>query len=292
MRLAGLTRVLHELGLSVTDHGDLATGVECPRRDGMNNFDSLISYLQELKTKTASILANGSVPLVLGGGHELAMSYLAAALDKFDGDLALLWIDAHADANTPGTSPSGNMHGMPIAALQGLPSGVEGPVDHEWQRLLDEVVSTQPLRPERCAWYGLRDVDPGERDLIRRTPGDLAITMQDVDRRGVVQTMRDFEQWLRNTGVKHLWISFDVDVLDPILAPGTGTAVRGGLSYREGHLLAELLREILDAPDCSVQLAGLDVVEVNPLIDTHNETAKMAVEWVGSLFGKSILGVK
>ncbi|MBC8063461.1 MAG: arginase [Chlorobia bacterium] len=291
LRLAGLAPVLSKLGLVVTDHGDLPTGVESPNLQGMLNFDSLIGYLPELKNRTAQALDRGAIPLVLGGGHELAMGYISAALAKFDGDLALLWIDAHADANTPKTSPSGNIHGMPIAALQGLTSGVEGLVDKQWQRFLDEVVPTTRMRPERCAWYGLRDVDPGERDLIRRTPGDLAITMQDVDRRGVVETMREFNRWIRNTGAKYLWISFDVDVLDPILAPGTGTAVRGGLSYREGHLLAEMIREFLDAPDCAFELVGLDVVEVNPLIDSHNETAKMAVEWVGSLFGKSILGV-
>lgn len=291
LRLAGLARVLQQLGLTITDQGDMATGVESDN-DGLRNFDSLFSYLQELKSRTADALSRDATPLILGGGHELAMGYLSAALDNFGGDLALLWIDAHADANTPRTSPSGNLHGMPIAALQGLPSGLGDEVDEQWQKLLNEIVPSSRLRPENCAWYGLRDVDPGERDLIRRTPGDLAITMQDVDRKGVVETMREFNRWIKNLGVKHLWISFDVDSLDPILAPGTGTAVRGGLSYREGHMVAEMLREFIDAPDSTFELVGLDVVEVNPLIDYHNETAKMAVEWVGSLFGKSILGVR
>src|SRR5262249_52420727 len=157
----------------------------------------------------------------------------------------------------------GHIHGMPIAALLGLESGVEGVIDLQWQQFLGELVPTTRLLPERCAWYGLRDVDPGEAALMRGSPGSLAITMHDVDRNGVVVTMKQFENWLRKTGAKYLWISFDVDVLDPILAPGTGTAVRGGLTYREGHLLAELLRELLDAPGCPVELAGLDVVEVN-----------------------------
>jgi arginase len=291
LRLAGIVPVLQELGLAVTDQGDMPTGVESGN-DGLRNFDALFGYLRELKSRTAAALSRDSIPLVLGGGHELGIGYVSAALEKFGGDLALLWIDAHADANTPRTSPSGNLHGMPVAALQGLPSGVFEDVDQQWQKFLDEIVPPTRLRPENCAWYGLRDVDRGERELIRRTPGDLAITMQDVDRRGVVDTMHEFNRWIRNLGVKNLWISFDVDVLDPILAPGTGTAVRGGLSYREGHLLAELMREFLDAPDSTFNLVGLDVVEVNPLIDWHNQTAKLAVEWVGSLFGKSILGVK
>lgn len=291
LRLAGLVPVLQSLGLEVTDQGDMPTGVESCN-DGLRNFEALFAYLRELKARTAAALSRDAIPLVLGGGHELGIGYVSAGLEKYGSDLALLWIDAHSDVNTPRTSPSGNLHGMPIAALQGLPSGVFDEVNQQWQMFLDEIVPPTRLLPENCAWYGLRDVDPGERDLIRRTPGDLAITMQDVDRKGVVETMQEFNRWIKNLGVKNLWISFDVDVLDPILAPGTGTAVRGGLSYREGHLLAELLREFLDAPDCTFNLVGLDVVEVNPLIDWHNQTAKMAVEWVGSLFGKSILGVR
>jgi arginase len=114
--------------------------------------------------------------------------------------------------------------------------------------------------------------------------------MQDIDRFGMERVVQEFDEWMRGNGARNLWISFDVDALDPILAPGTGTAVRGGLSYREGHLCAELLRENLDATDCPYQLVGLDLVETNPLYDSHNETARMAVEWIASLFGKTILG--
>jgi len=292
LRLAGLTKVLQDLGLEVHDQGDLPTGIDAAKQDGLRNFEPLLSCVTDLKRRTLDALSRGSMPLVLGGEHDLSIGSVSAALEVFDGDLALLWIDAHADVNTPATSTTGNLHGMPIAALQGVHSGYGGKVEMQWGKLLSEVVPASRQRADRCAWYGLRDVDPGERDLIRRTPGDCAITMQDVDRRGVVDTMHEVDRWLRGTGATKLWISFDVDVLDPILAPGTGTAVRGGLTYREAHLCAELLREFLDAPDCPYQLAGLDVVEVNPLFDTNNETAKMAVEWIGSLFGKSILGAR
>lgn len=261
-------------------------------QDGMRNFDPLLGCVKELKARVKTAFQANRIPLVLGGEHDLSLGSVSAALENFDGHLALLWIDAHADANTPGSSSTGNLHGMPIAALQGLPSGLGGVEDIQWSKLLKEVVPGKRLRPEATSWYGLRDVDPGERDLIRQTPGDLAISMHDVDRHGVVETVAWFDKWMRNTGIKNLWISFDVDVLDPILAPGTGTAVRGGLTYREGHMLAELLREHLDAPDCPYNLVGLDLVETNPLFDTNNETAKMAVEWVGSLFGKTIMGVK
>lgn len=291
LRLAGLMGVLSDLGLENEDLGDVPVGAE-DGAEGLRNFKPYLKCLKTLKSRTIESLAKGAVPLVMGGDHSIAAGSVSGALEMFDGDLALLWIDAHADANTPGSSTSGNMHGMPIAGLQGYASGASGKADDQWNRLLSEIVPASRLHPERCAWYGLRDVDPAERDLIRRTPGDLAITMQDVDRKGVVETMRQFDSWLRNTGAKHLWISFDVDALDPILAPGTGTAVRGGLTYREAHLIAELLREFLDAPGCPYSLVGLDVVETNPLFDSNNETAKMAVEWVGSLFGKSILGVK
>jgi arginase len=292
LRLAGIRETLGALGIPVIDTGDVPVDLEIRASDGMRNFEPLMTCIRELKTLTRDAITRGAIPLILGGEHDLSIGSVSGALEVHDGDLALLWIDAHADANTPGTSPTKNLHGMPVAALQGLPSGVGGVMSSEWSRILEEIVPATRLMPEMCAWYGLRDVDFGERELIRKTPGDLAITMHDIDRRGVVQTMAEFDRWLRNSGATQLWISFDVDVLDPILAPGTGTTVTGGLSYREGHLMAEMLREFLDAPDCPYALAGVDVVETNPLFDTHNETAKMAVEWVGSLFGKTIMGTQ
>jgi arginase len=252
----------------------------------MRNLLPLIDCVTALRAATAHSLTEGNVPVVLGGDHTLVAGSIAAALHHYGDTMALLWIDAHADANTPGSSASGNIHGMPVAALAGLPSESEGVRDDEWNQLQHAMGPGPRLRLDRTAWFGLRDVDAPERDRIQGLP----ITMHDVDRHGVETTLRSVDRWLRTVGATHLWISFDVDALDPMLAPGTGTAVRGGLTYREAHLLAELLREALDAPDCPYRLAGLDVVETNPLVDAYNQTAVVAVEWVASLFGKTILG--
>jgi arginase len=290
LRLAGLVEALAGMGLSVTDLGDACGGPgalpETTHPGRLRNLEPLVEAARGLRHAVDGSLKRGALPIVLGGDHALAVGAVAPALHAFDGDLALLWIDAHADVNTPGTSTTGNVHGMPLAALARLQSGTEGTLDSEWQSLLRSLGEGPALDLHRTAWYGLRDVDAPEADRL----GGLALTMHDVDRFGVEATLQQFERWLRGTGCRHLWISFDVDVLDPILAPGTGTAVRGGLTYREAHLLAELLRENLDAPDCPYRLVGLDVVETNPLVDVGNQTAIVAVEWVASLFGKTILG--
>lgn len=287
LRLAGLSNALEAVGIETRDLLDVPAPADCAieKGDGLRNFRPLLDHIRLLREKVLHSLTAGSVPLVLGGEHTLAVAGISAGLQHFQGDLAVLWIDAHADVNTPGSSTSGNVHGMPVAALWGLPSEVEGAEDQDWQSLL-EVLGTPRLRPELTAWYALRDVDPAERPRLT----SLAVTMNDIDRRGVDATVHQVHQWLQASGARNLWVSFDVDCLDPILAPGTGTAVRGGLTYREAHLCAEILHECLSGSDCSYRLAGLDIVETNPLVDSHNETAKMGVEWVASLFGKTILG--
>jgi arginase len=285
LRLAGLRAALEATGQTVRDRQDLLVPDERPAAGGISHFDAYFEVAEAVSEATERSIEEGALPLVLGGDHSIAAASVAAALRRLGDGVALLWIDAHADLNTPGSTPSGNLHGMPVAALQGLPSGVEEECDAQWRRLLEHF-GMPKLRPEMTAWYGIRDVDAPERERIH----GLAITMHDLDRYGVERTVDRLDEWLFSCGARHLWISFDVDVLDPFLAPGTGTAVRGGLTYRESHLLAELLREALDQQGCPYRLAGLDVVEVNPLFDAHNETAKVAVEWVASLFGKTILG--
>jgi arginase len=286
IRLANIQAVLHDLGFQAQDRGDIRSGEPRTTEGGLRNFEPLLECVTDLRHVVLLSLKEGNLPLVIGGEHTLAMACVGAALEQFGDDLALLWIDAHADINTPGSSLSGNLHGMPIAALCGMPSETEGQEDLEWQRLLHALEPGPRLMPDRVAWYGLRDVDPAERGRLK----GLAITMHEIDRYGVERTLGDIDEWLRKISAKKLWISFDVDALDPILAPGTGTAVRGGLTYREGHLFAELLHELLASDRCPYSLAGLDVVETNPLRDTNNSTALMAVEWIGSLFGKAILG--
>jgi len=284
LRLAGIGDTLRALGEDVTDLGDLARYGEETAKDGIRNFAPLASCLASLRRAVRNSLETGNVPIVMGGEHAASMDGVSAAINHYK-NCALLWIDAHADVNTPATSPSGNMHGMPVAALWGLPSGVTGVRNKEWEQLL-QIVGPAKLTQERTAWYGLRDVDRLERPRVA-SPA-FSVAMDQIDRVGMVQTVDDFDAWMQANGCTHLWISFDCDSLDPILAPGTGTAVRGGLSYREAHVLAELLYEKLQGG--KYQLAGVDIMEVNPLRDTANMTAVMTVEWVASLFGKTILG--
>lgn len=290
IRLAGIQGVFEALGQEVCDRGDLMVHAEHSEPHGIRNFAPATACHAELKSMVSKSLKEGRAALVLGGDHSNSIGSVSGALEAFGQDLAVLWIDAHADVNTPATTPSGNLHGMPMAALLGMPSGVTGLQDLQWQELQARLVPTHRLKPERAAWFGLRDVDKGEQEHYRELKGEYTATMYDIDRYGIVQCLEKFDAWLRESGAKKLWISFDVDALDPILAPGTGTAVRGGLSYREMHLMGEFLFELLAAPDCPYKLAGLDVVEINPLFDTNNETARTAVEWIGSLFGKTILG--
>lgn len=291
--MAGLEEVLTGIGCEVADLGDIPEIGEgsCIREPGgLVNIAPLMACIASLKTKVKDSLDAHNIPVVMGGDHSVVMGGIAAALDATDGNLAVVWIDAHADLNTPASSASGNLHGMPLAALAGLPSGVEDKRDKDWSDLLG-AIGPNKLRGDRIAWVGLRDVDLAERQTILDLQRCLPITMHDIDRHGLVTMIERLDVWLRATGAGNVWISFDVDSLDPILAPGTGTAVRGGLMYREGHLLAELMRELFDAKDCPYKLLGVDIVETNPLADTNNETAKVAVEWAASLFGKTILGV-
>lgn len=290
LRLAGLSEALIELGYEVNDSWDLfgpvGSLVERTQEGGLRNLLPLVQAVTSLRTATAHSLLEGNTPIVLGGDHTLVVGSVAAALHHFGDTLAVLWIDAHADVNTPGSSATGNVHGMPVAALAGLPSETEGIQDEEWATLQEALGPGPRLRLDRTAWYGLRDVDAPERGRLE----GLSVTMHDIDRHGIVTTLHSVDRWLRTVGATELWISFDVDALDPLLAPGTGTAVRGGLTYREAHLMAELLREALDAGDCPYRLAGMDIVETNPIVDAYNQTAVVAVEWVASLFGKTILG--
>ncbi len=287
VRLSGLEKALRSLGLDVLDAGDIKSAVvECPV-EGLKHFETAIGVYRELKRAVEQSLSKNHIPLVIGGDHSLAIGSVAAALERFGDSLAVLWIDAHADLNTPGSSRSGNLHGMPAAALLGIEAGTEGIKAAQWQRLASEIISVH-LKHSNIGWIGLRDVDSEEREVGARLDGSFMSTMHDVDRYGMARVVEAFDRWMHNISAKALWISFDGDVIDPYYAPGTGTAVRGGLSYREGHLFAELLHELLHNGS-AYRLAGFDIVEVNPIYDRSNDTARLAVEWAASLFGKSIL---
>jgi arginase len=289
LRIAGLEGALRSIRLGVCDDGDLPLPPVAEAGSGILHFREGVEVARRLRQRVAEAIGSGDVPLVLGGDHSISIGSVSGAIQCFGRKLAVLWIDAHADYNTPATSPSLNLHGMSLAALVGF-EVQEGRGADDWGELLETVVPADRLAPNHTAWYGLRDVDMGERAHIRASKGCLPLTMHDVDRQGVSATVAKFDRWMRESDADALWISFDVDVMDPVLAPGTGTAVRGGLSYREAHLLAELLHESLAAPGCPYRLVGLDVVETNPTRDRSNETATTAVEWVASLFGKTVLG--
>lgn len=287
LRLAGLLDSLERISGGAQDCGDVAVGLQTTPPAGLRSFESGLPTNLALRDRVRACVQGGEAPLVLGGDHSMALGSVCGALQAVGPELGVLWIDAHADCNTAATSPSGNLHGMTLALAAREPSGAAGVPDEQWRRLQSELVPDPGLDPARIAWIGLREVDAGEEALMSRWRESFATTIQDVDRHGMAEVVRGLEAWLAERGVRRLWVSFDVDALDPALAPGTGTIVRGGLTYREAHLLAELLHEMLARRD--VSLVGLDLVEVNPLLDTSNATARMSVEWIGSLFGKRIM---
>ncbi|MGH7162921.1 MAG: arginase [Planctomycetota bacterium] len=276
VRLAGLTQRLEKLGMLVRDYGYIAVAAPEMRRPG----DKRLRFGREifrtcfrLRDRVRSILDSGATPIVLGGDHSVAMGSVAGvaahAEQKLGGPLGLLWIDAHADMNTVATTPSGNVHGMPLAVILG-----------EGVPLLVGLGHRTPMVPvEHAVLVGARDLDAGERKSIRAL-GLTVYTMKDLDERGVSVCMREaLEKVTKGTAGFHL--SFDMDALDPEEAPGVATPVQGGLTYRESHLACELVAE-------SGRLISMDLVEVNPILDERNRTALLAVELILSAMGKRI----
>jgi arginase len=271
IRYAGLDDRLAELGRRCEDWGDVETAVAEATAVG----DERMRYLPEIKAtceRIAALVARAAdesqLPLVLGGDHSVALGTLGG-MARARGRGGVLWLDAHGDLNRPETSPSGNVHGMPLAAALGL----AGPEFESDQYALPAV------EPRRIALVGVRSLDPGERDLLAELEA-LVFTMSDLDRMGVETAMREALEHVAGDGFVHL--SLDMDVVDPEVAPGVGTPVRGGLSYREAHLAMELIAE-------SGIVDSLEVVEVNPILDRENQTAKLAVELVASALGARIL---
>jgi len=271
IRYAGLEERLQSLGYQVRDHGNVETAV--PEATALR--DECARFLPEIKETCERIAAKvveesgtGAIPLVLGGDHSVALGTLGG-LASAHGPGGVLWIDAHPDINTPETSPSGNVHGMPLAAALGL----AGPAFES------DAWPLPAVDPRRVALLGLRQTDEGERRLLREA-GVRVFTMSEIDRVGVERAMREALDRVSGAGFVHL--SLDMDALDPELAPGVGTPVRGGLTYREAHLALELAAE-------SGLVGSLEVVEVNPILDRENTTAETAVELVASALGKTII---
>jgi arginase len=271
IRYAGLETRLERLGRTVVDYGNVQAAV--PEATAVH--DERARFLPEIKATCERIAAlvgraraENSLPLVLGGDHSIALGSIGA-MAQAHGPGGVLWVDAHGDVNTPESSPSGNVHGMVLAALLGWAG--DGFESDAWP--------LPALDPERVALVGVRILDEGEKELLQRH-GVFVLTMSDVDRMGVESA---FSQALERTaGPGFVHVSFDMDSVDPTVAPGVGTPVQGGLSYRETHLALELVAE-------SGLMSSLDVVEVNPILDRENATATLAVDLVASALGARIL---
>lgn len=296
LRLKQIRKTINDLGYQTVPMGDVVEPDDELPSSYAEKMNSALAAYEALSVAVEGSIGRGSIPVVLGGDHSLSMGSVSGALRAAGSeDTAVIWIDAHMDLNTPSSSASGNFHGMPVAALVGLETGQESKdpqAPHYWGRILEEIVPQSRLQADHVGWLGLRDVDPGEVRHFEQLGMDTAWTMHDVDHLGVPNVLQEIDAWLRRIGAKKVWVSFDVDCLDPVLAPGTGTAVRGGLTYREGHLLAELLFELLMSGNSPYELLGLDLVEVNPMEDIGSNTTIAAVEWVGSLFGKRTMPLK
>jgi arginase len=271
IRYAGLEARIGELGRDVVDRGNVGTAVAEAIDTGAEDA-RFLEPIKETCAKVAALVREateaGAVPLVLGGDHSVALGSLWG-LAAAHGAGGVLWIDAHGDLNRPETSPSGNVHGMVLAAALGLAG----------DRFAMGGWPLESVDPSRLALVGVRSLDDGERDLLRQL-GSCVFTMSDLDRLGMEPAIRQSLEHVAGPGFVH--VSLDMDALDPEVAPGVGTPVRGGLSYREAHLALELIAE-------SGLVGSLDVVEVNPILDRESQTAKLAVELVASALGARIL---
>lgn len=276
LRVAQLDERIAALGYEVRDLGDLH--VERSRRippaeDKLKHLIEIKAACEELAQKVEEVLSSGELPLVLGGDHSIAIgsiSGFSSFCRKRSENPGLIWFDAHADMNTPETTPSGNIHGMPFAVVLGF-----GTPD-----LVDIGGFSPKLQPEFCVHVGARDVDRGERELIQKL-GIRFITMREIDERGMSVCMNEAIAIASRASGGYA-VTFDVDALDPGDAPGSGTLVRGGLTYREAHLAME---KIGDAGG----MRSLEVVEINTALDVNNKTAELGVELILSALGKTIL---
>src|ERR1700691_6276814 len=277
VRVAGLEARLEALGHEVIDGGNISVAIAETKSSGHQSA----RYLKEITdtcTRAAEMvlksLAEGMTPVILGGDHSVAAGSVSGVAEFYrrqNQKIGLIWIDAHADMNTPESSPSGNVHGMPLAALLGL----------EPAPLANILGFAPKVQPENAVLIGVRDIDPAEEENIRRAGISEVYTMRDIDERGMRAVM---EEALRaaGRGTAGYHVSLDMDWIDPEDAPGVGTPVRGGSTYREAHLAMEIIAD-------HGRMVALEVVEVNPVIDEHNRTAALAVELISSAVGKKIL---
>ena len=272
LRYAGLIEEIKSLGFEVQDYGDIhihrsTTGTD--QEQNLKNLQEVIKTSEELCMELDEIVSKGGFPLVLGGDHSISIGSIAG-ISKHYKELGVIWYDAHADLNTAETSPSGNIHGMPLATNIGL--------GHPF--LLNIGGYSPKIKPENIVIVGARSIDEGEKALIREK-GIKVFTMHEIDRKGMTAVMEETIAYLkeRTDGV-HL--SLDLDAIDPVDAPGVGTPVLGGVTYRESHLAMEMLAE-------AEMITSAEFVEINPILDNKNQTADVATELVCSLLGKKLI---
>ena len=276
LRIAGLGERIAALGRVVVDQGNVTAPIRELAREGdahKKYIDEIAAVCRRVHAMTRASLDAGALPVVLGGDHSVAAGSVAASAEAVrtttGKPLGVIWVDAHGDMNTPETSGSGNVHGMPLAALLGQPP-----------EELSAIGTPPSLRPEHTVLVGIRNLDDREKDEIRAA-GVHVFTMKDVDRDGIAR-VAERAIALASQGTGGLHVSFDLDVCDPSVAPGVGTPVRGGLDYREAHMLMELVAD-------SQRLVALDLVEVNPTLDVRNMTAQLGTELALSALGMKIL---
>ncbi|HKG23899.1 MAG TPA: arginase [Blastocatellia bacterium] len=276
IRVAGLNQSIAMLGHQVSDGGNIhvAPPESIPQESARARYLPEISAAcEELAARVEEALEDGALPVILGGDHSIAIGSvagLAAYYRKRDQRVGIIWLDAHSDINTPRDSPSGNIHGMPLAALLG----------HGAKELTDVAGFAPKVLPENTVIIGARSVDPGERELLKSL-NIRVFTMSELDERGMGPVIKDaIEIASRNTAGIH--VTFDMDFMDPFYAPGVGTPERGGATYRESHLAMEKMAD-------SGKVLAVELAEVNPLFDTANQTGQLAVELILSALGKKIL---
>jgi arginase len=276
IRIAGLARSLTQLGYQVRDEGDVlvpAQESEDPGEPRAKYLKLICQVCDELRQRVRAALREGDVPLVLGGDHSVAVGTVSGVSQFYrerGQGIGLIWVDAHADMNTPDSSPSGNVHGMPLSALLGMGA--------------DDFVRLGGFYPKvdknAVCLLGIRNLDEKEKDIVRRS-GVHAYTMRDIDEMGMARVAAEVIE-LASAGTAGFHVSFDLDGMDPSIVPGVGTPVRGGINWREANLLMEMVAD-------AKRMLSLEVTELNPILDDRNRSGEVAVEVIASAFGKSIL---
>ncbi|MED3662764.1 arginase [Ureibacillus sp. FSL K6-8385] len=273
MRYAGAIERLEKLGYDVIDEGDIS--VHRTKRnkqyDGkLLNLEEVLEVSERLAKKVDEVIKQDRFPVILGGDHSISIGSIAGIRKHYQ-NLGIIWFDAHTDINTPETTPSGNIHGMPLAVNLGLG-------DH---RLISIAGNAPKLKFENIVFIGARSIDEGEKALIKEKNIKI-FTMHEIDRMGMSKVIEETVEYLKARHVDGVHMSIDLDALDPIFTPGVGTPVPGGITYRESHLAMEMLEEAKMITSC-------EFVEVNPILDERNKTANTAVALMGSLLGEKLV---